>query len=404
MARQALTTHKGRTFMTILGVVIGIGAIIIVMSVGSSASQLIVGEVETFGAKNVFVNPGKPSEGLSGFSSSFLIDTLRLRDIKSLENKYNVPDAVLVNPSVSGSASVAYESDTRYSTLLGSGAQVFNVYNLSVPQGRSFTQEEVDGVAQVAVLGKNVVKDLFGPQDPIGQKVKIKDTKFKVIGVFASNNSALFGIDDMVVIPYTTAQQKILGIRYFHEVVIQARSEAAVPIMVEDIKRTLRDNHDIDDPTKDDFIVSTQEDIIKSVQSVLGAITAFLALVAAISLVVGGVGIMNIMYVSVTERTREIGLRKALGATRKDILSQFLIEAVMVTGLGGIVGVIGGLILTAAIATVASYATGIQFPFVFSWQGALLGLVVSIGVGLLFGIFPARQAAKKSPIEALRYE
>jgi putative ABC transport system permease protein len=204
--------------------------------------------------------------------------------------------------------------------------------------------------------------------------------------------------------PYTTMQQYILGIRYFHEIAVQASSAEVVPEMVMDIKRLLRENHDITDPKKDNFIISTQEDMIKIISSILNAVTVFLAFVAAIALVVGGVGVMNIMLVSVTERTREIGLRKALGATNKNILTQFLMESVFLTSLGGILGIIAGLIVTSLITLAASYFLKTNFPLFFSFQGLILGLVVSCGIGIVFGLFPARRAAQKSPIEALRYE
>ncbi len=404
---QALSRNKGRSFLTIFGIVIGVSAITIVMSIGGSATQLIVKEVQSFGSENVFVNPGKPSDGLfsfSGQSAAMLLKSLTEKDLEDLRKKANVPDAVLVNPSVSGSISVSYGPDVKTAIVMGSGAESFRIYNLSLINGRKFTSEEVNQKAGVAIIGKNIVKDLFGPQDPIGEKIKIKDKKFKVIGVFSSSNASMFGIDDMIVVPYTTMQQYILGIRHFHEIAIQASSADVVPQMVMDIKRVLRENHNIDDPKKDNFIVSTQEDIIKTVDNILSAVTVFLAFVAAISLVVGGIGVMNIMFVSVTERTKEIGLRKALGATNKNILSQFLLESVFLTSFGGIIGILGGLIVTLLITIVASYFMNTNFPYFFSVSGMLMGIAVSCGTGILFGIFPARQAARKSPMEALRSE
>jgi len=407
-ATQALSTHKGRSFLTILGIVIGVSAIMIVMSIGGSATELIVKEVQSFGPENVFINPGKPSSGLfsfSGQSAAMLLQSLTEKDVEDLKNKANVPDAVAVNASVDASMNVSYGSEMKTVMILGSGAEGFDIYNISVSSGRKFSSEEVDDKAAVALIGKNVVKDLFGPyQDPIGEKIKIKDKKVKVIGILSFAGSSMFGIDDIIIMPYTTMQQYILGIRYFHEIAVKARSADVVPEMVMDIKRTLRENHNITDPKKDNFIVSTQEDMIKIVGSILNAVTMFLVFVAAISLLVGGVGVMNIMLVSVTERTREIGLRKALGATNKNILTQFLFESSFLTSLGGILGIIGGITITSLITIVASYFLKMHFPFFFSWGGLILGIVVSCGAGILFGIVPARKAAKKSPIEALRYE
>ncbi len=326
MAIRALLANKIRSALTALGIIIGVAAIIIVMSIGNAAQALILQEVQSFGARNVFINPGR-IEGNNPMSAagSVLSQSLKQRDIDQLENPNNVPDAVLVNPSVEGSVSATYENQAVIEVLLGSGAHVFDVYNLNIAQGQAFVQTDIDSYARVAVIGKNVAKKLFGANNPIGKKIAMKDQKFTVVGVFSSLNASMFGIDDMIVVPYTAAQEYLLGgIHYFHEVVVQARTVEAVPGMVQDIASTLRADHNIDDPAKDDFTIQTQEDIMRSIDTVFMSLTVFLSLVAAISLLVGGVGVMNIMFVSVTERTREIGLRKALGATSGSILLQFL--------------------------------------------------------------------------------
>ncbi len=408
-AIQALITHKGRSVLTVLGIVIGISAIMIVMSIGDSATYLIVKEIQSFGSENVFINPGKPSDGLFSFggqSAALLLKSLTEKDVESLRNRSNVPDAAFINPAVNGSATVSFESETKTVSIIGSGAEGFDIYNISVGFGRTFTKEEVDEKAAVVVVGKNIVKEFFGSEtaNPVGERIKIKDKRFKIVGVLSTLGTSMFGIDDMAMIPYTSMQQYILGIRHFHEIAVAARNPDAVPNLVKDIKITLRENHDIEDPEDDDFIVSTQEDIIKSVNSILDAITVFLAFVAAISLMVGGIGVMNIMFVSVTERTKEIGLRKALGATNKNIRTQFLIESVFLTLLGGIIGIMAGALVTFLSVTIASYVMNMNFPFIFSYLGAFLGVVVSGGIGIIFGIFPAHQASKKSPIEALRAE
>ena len=406
-ALQSLLVHKGRSVLTILGVMIGIGAIIIVMSIGDSAQTMVTEQIQSFGSKNVYINPGSPSDGLfsgSGQSAAMLATTLTEKDVERLRRPIEVPGAALLSANVQTSASISYESETKTMGILGVGADAMTIYNISVEKGENLTQEEVDQKSAVIVLGKNVVKDLFGADDPIGKKVKIKDQKFKVIGIFSSAGAAMMGIDDLAVIPYSTAQQFLLGTRHFQEIAIQAKTLEDVPAVVSDVKRVLRDSHNITDPAKDDFIVTTQEDIIKSVDSILGAITVFLSFVAAISLIVGGIGVMNIMFVSVTERTKEIGLRKALGATNENILIQFLLEASMLTGLGGVVGIVGGSIITYLLVIIASFSTNLSFPFIFSWLGVVLGLIVSCGTGIIFGIFPAYRASKKSPMEALHYE
>lgn len=406
MSLRSLLNNKIRSALTVLGIVIGVGSIMIVMSIGNAAKTLILQEVQSFGARNVFINPGRPEGGNPmAMAGSVLNNSLRERDIKQLERKDNVPDALFVNPSVTGSVSVSYADKSVIETIIGSGAYVFEVYNMDIVQGRPFTQDDINIKARVLIIGKNVAQDLFGASNPVGEKVLIKNQKFTIIGISSSENSSLLGIDDMIIAPYSSAQKYLLGdIKHFHEVVVQASTVEAVPSMVQDIKETLRESHNITDPSKDDFMVTTQADMMRSINSVLGALTAFLAIVAAISLLVGGVGVMNIMFVSVTERTKEIGLRKALGATQKSILLQFLFEAIFLTIGGGVIGVLFGIGITAAVVFTATKLTGTIFPFVISWIGMALGIIVSMGIGLVFGIFPARQASLKSPIEALRYE
>lgn len=281
--------------------------------------------------------------------------------------------------------------------------KIFDVYP---SEGAFFSSDDVRSRASVAVIGDKVRRKLFGEEsNPLGEKFKINQQSFRVVGILSAKGQvSFFNFDDMVITPYTTAQQYLLGRKYFDRIVVSADSEAHIKTTVEDIKLTVRNNHNITDPAKDDFFVETQADLAERLKTVTTALTLFLVAVASISLFVGGVGIMNIMLVSVTERTREIGLRKALGATDRDILTQFLLEAVMLTGIGGIIGIILGSVLAFIISLAIARFAVLSWTFSFPYLGAALGLFVSVVVGLVFGLFPARKASHMSPIDALRYE
>ncbi len=399
-----LSTHKSRSLLTILGIVIGITAIILVMSLGEGARGLILGQIQSIGSKVIVVIPGREPSGPSGFLSTFT-DSLKEHDVDSLRDRRNVPGATQIMPVVFGSQTASYQSETYRPTILGVTEYFSDVYDVYPAEGRIFTPDEVRGFADVVVIGSKVQEELFGNLPALGEKIKIKGKNFRIIGIIGKTGQLSFlNFDEAAFLPYTTAQQYIFGIKYFHRIVVEAAEEDVVADTVEDVKRTLRQNHDITDPEKDDFFVQTQAEAIETVGTVLSVLTIFLAAVAAISLLVGGIGIMNIMLVSVTERTQEIGLRKALGATNKDILLQFLFEAIILTLTGGIIGIILGGSLSYLLALALSKFYGLSWTFVLPLSAIFLGLGVSSAIGLVFGIYPARQAAKKDPIEALRYE
>jgi putative ABC transport system permease protein len=316
-----------------------------------------------------------------------------------------VPNAVNVMPIIFGSENAVYGSEIYKLSLYGSGQSMEDLFDLTPEQGFFFTDDEVKAKMAVVVLGSKVKDELFGQSEAVGEKVRIKNTTFKVVGVLPEKGQSSFiNFDESAVIPYTTMQQYVVGTKYFNRVVVEADSENAIDIVALDIKKTLRDLHNITDPDKDDFYVSTPAEVAESLGTVFNTLTIFLAAIAAISLVVGGIGIMNIMLVSVTERTKEIGLRKAIGATNGNILSQFLLEAVILTGLGGIIGIILGSGLSFIASIFITKFAGLDWQFTFPVGAAILGLVVSSFVGLVFGLYPARQASRKSPMEALRYE
>lgn len=401
---SGLKTNKSRSFLTILGIVIGITAIILVMALGQGAQQLILGQLQGMGSKTIVVVPGKQPSGPSDIGQIFS-DSLKQRDLDLLKRKDNVPTLGEIMPVVFGGDTASYQSETYRPTIFGATPLISTIFNIYPEQGGFFTDDDVKGRADVVVIGSEVRKELFGESDTLGQKIRIKGVNFTVIGILPSKGQvSFFDFDKMVIVPYTTAQEYIFGIKYFHRFIVQADSDASVERTVADITNTLRNSHNITDTTKDDFFVETQKDIAASLGVITTVITMLLASVAAISLVVGGIGIMNIMLVSVTERTKEIGLRKALGATQRDILMQFLLEAVLLTAIGGIVGIALGAGLSFIISSVLTKVLAVNWAFAFPVNGALLGLGVSATIGLIFGIYPARLAARKSPIEALRYE
>lgn len=401
---KGLKVNKSRSTLTILGIVIGVAAIIVIMSLGQGAQNLILSQLQSIGSNVIAVVPGREPSGPTDIIATFT-DSLKERDLESLSNKSNVPHAVSIMPVVFGSQTAAYGNETYSPTILGVTENFANLYDIYPGEGRIFTQDEVKSYADVVVIGYEIKQELFGASDAVGQKIKIKGRNFRVVGVIGKAGQVSFiNFDKVAFVPYTTAQRYIFGIKYFHRLAIEVDKEENIAATVAAIEMTLRNNHNITDPEKDDFFIETQASAMATVSTITGALTLFLASVAAVSLIVGGIGIMNIMLVSVTERTKEIGLRKALGARYKDILGQFLLEAVLLTAIGGIIGILSGATLSFIASLVLGRYLGINWAFAFPVQGAFLGLGVSAAVGLVFGIYPARQAAKKSPMEALRYE
>jgi len=405
-AINGLKTHKSRSALTILGIVIGITSIIMVMSLGEGAQNLILDQIQgQVGSKVIEIKPGREPTGPSDFMSMFS-DSLKPKDLEALKKKSNVPNMKDIMPLVFSSESASYESETYQITLYGTGEPATRMYNLVPEEGRFLNEDDVKSYSDVAIIGAKVKEKLLGSNTDqvLGQKIKIKGRNFKIIGVLPSKGQGIISFDEAVIVPYTTAQQYILGTKHYQHIIVEADTEKNVERTVQDIKITLRNSHNITDPEKDDFSVSSQADALKMVGSVMSVLTLFLMAVAAISLVVGGIGIMNIMLVSVTERTKEIGLRKALGATDGDILTQFLLEAVILTGLGGIIGIILGSSLSFITSVLITKYGGLDWRFTFPLGAAILGLGVSSFIGLVFGLYPAREAARKSPMEALRYE
>ncbi len=400
-----LTTNRSRSVLTILGIVIGITAIILIMSLGKGAQGLILAQIQGLGSRTMAIIPGRQINGPADVAASFFNKTLKKEDLDALQKKINVPTLSHITP-VMTTSDTGYYGDAAYNlTLYGFSPDIQSIMDVTVDKGTFFSDEDVRGYADVAVIGTKVKEKLFGAASPIGKRIKIKNHTFVVIGTIAPKGQTAFvNFDEGVVIPYSTMQQYILGIKYFNRIIAEADKPENIDRTVSDITATLRSDHNITDPTKDDFTIQTQVQLANQVRIITDAFTYFLLAVAAISLVVGGVGIMNIMLVSVTERTREIGLRKAIGARDRDIMIQFLLESVLLTGVGGIIGILIGSFISFIIALLIGHFTTLAWSFSFPYGAAVLGLAVSAAIGLVFGIYPARQASKKSPIEALRYE
>lgn len=402
----ALRTNMGRSLLTILGIVIGIVAIVLVIAMGQAAQNLILSEVQSIGGNTIILRPGRQPEGPADVADTILADSIREREVEALKRPENVPNLASVEPAVLVSGAVTYQDEVFRPIALGWTADgLTDIFELFPEEGTFFTDDDIRQRSKVIVLGHRAKTELFGESDALGEFVKLREQNFRVVGVLPkAGQVAVFNVDDLVLLPYSTAQKDLLGISHFHELILQAEDGADIDQVAEDVRVTLRDLHGITDPSKDDFFVLTQENIADQIETVTQVLTIFLVSIASIALVVGGVGIMNIMLVSVTERTREVGLRKAVGATRKDILQQFLLEAVLLTGVGGLIGTTLALLLSFLVAFIARQQFNIAWPFTLPIGGIVLGVGVSTLIGLIFGLYPARKAAKKSPIEALRYE
>ena len=405
----ATAANKLRAALTILGILVGVAAVIGMVSVGEGASASINNTLQGLGTNLVLVSPGGTTTGLVRGAGGGAT-TLTLDDVSALQVQGTVPDAAAIDPELSGRAQVIVGGQNTNSTITGTTPEWLTVRNWTVAQGSFFTSEDVSSASPVAVIGATTATDLFNGGDPVGQYINLNFTsgrnapvrtvRLQVVGVLASKGTAggFFNQDDQVVVPITTASQRIFGRTNVNTIAISAVSQDAMTNVQLEATQVLLGTHHIADPTQADFTVQTQQDLLSAATSAASTFTVLLAAIGSISLLVGGIGIMNIMLVSVTERTREIGLRKALGARGRDILGQFLTEAVFLTTMGGLAGAVVGILVSVAIAhltTVQATVTPISL---------LLAVGVSAAVGLVFGLYPARRAARLQPIVALRTE
>jgi putative ABC transport system permease protein len=404
-ASQALLLNKLRSFLTMLGIVIGVAAVIIIISVGAGAQSLILAQVKSLGTNLIGVLPGKSEEtGPPASVMGIVITTLTYDDAMALADKNNTPYITSVVAYAKGVATVNWRDHSVDTNISGTTNGYLETENGEVEVGRFFNKDEEKSLVKIAVLGSQVKKDLFGESDAVGQKIKIKKEAFEVIGVMKKRGTVAFqNYDDQIFVPISTAQKLLLGVDHINLIRAKIDHEEHIDQAIADVKRVLRERHDITNPADDDFSVRSAAQALDVITQITNALKYFLAAIAALSLVVGGIGIMNIMLIAVTERTREIGLRKAIGATNKNILSQFLAEAISITLIGGILGMVLGVLISLFIST-GAHLLSYEWDFIISPASIVLALSISFLVGLVFGTYPARRASHLDPIEALRYE
>jgi len=394
---RALRRNKLRSFLTILGIVIGVCAVITLVNVGNGAQISIENAISSLGTNLLIIFPGSVTKaGMRvGYGSA---STLTVDDAQAIQDECSAIH--MVSPVVSEAAQVVFQNQNWRTTVLGVNPDYQRIKNWSLKNGEFFTYQDVKAATKVCILGSTVFLQLFGGQDPVGQVIRVKRIPFKVIGVLTSKGQTTFGQDqdDVIIIPYTTAQKRLSGINYVNMLMASAVSMDLMEEAGDQIRNLLRQRHSIKKEEDDDFTVRNLADLTSVFSIITRSLTILLGSIASISLIVGGIGIMNIMLVSVTERTKEIGIRMAVGATHKDILFQFLLEAVFLSLLGGCIGIVIAIALTSAIA----YFSGWSVPV--SIFAMLVAFLFSAGVGVFFGLYPARKASLMNPIEALRYE
>ncbi len=400
-----LMAAKGRSFLTMLGIIIGVASVIIVMALGAGAQALILDEVQSIGSNLIGILPGASDEkGPPASVFGVVITTLKYSDLQALLEKKNVPNAAAGSGYVTGSATATFENNSYSVSFQGVSSSLPEVEKISLESGRFFSPEEETNLSRVAVLGAKRARELFSDSNPVGQPIALKNLKFTVVGVMKEKGSSAFSNpDDTIFVPLFTGQKLLLGIDYLNFIRIKADSEDNLDRAVADIKATLRERHGIKDPKDDDFSVRNTKQALSILTNITDVLRYFLVSIAAISLAVGGVGIMNIMLIAVNQRIREIGLRKAVGAKNSHIIWQFLIESTAITALGGIAGIIIGIIIS-YLAAVIIRSLGNEWQFIVTPQSILLATSVTVAIGLLFGMYPARKASRVSPMEALRYE
>jgi putative ABC transport system permease protein len=398
-ALESLSSNKLRSGLTVLGIIIGVGAVIAMLAIGSGAESTITGSISSIGTNLLFVLRGGSEEVQNP-------EPLTLDDAQAIDDAFAAPSVVGVAPMLQGTVEVSYTGEGKFTTLQGVTPDYHSVRNVGLSEGEFISEVHMLGRSAVAVVGPDVAEDLFGrSQGIIGETIRIEGQPFRIIGVKeAKGGSGFNNPDDQVLIPMTTAQARLLrrSRNQVDMIIVQAISADAVTSASEEVAAVLRTRHRTA-IGEDDFTIFTQQDFIDTASTITNVLTIFLGGIAGISLLVGGIGIMNIMLVSVTERTREIGLRKAVGARKRDILIQFLTESALLSLIGGVIGILLGWGLSELVGTIAS-ASDVELNPSIGLNAVLLATLFSTAVGLFFGLYPAKRAAELEPVEALRYE
>ena len=391
VALKSLLANKLRTFLAMLGIVIGVGAVISMLAMGAGAQQQVMKRISAMGTNLLVIHPGQ--QGMRGVMSG-TSQRLRIKDAKAIIEE--VAGVYQVAPIVRANSQLKYFNRNTRSNVIGSSTTFFPVLNFEIEEGRPFTEGEVKRMAKVAVIGPTTIANLFDQQSPVGETIKIKGINFLVIGTTKAKGSVgRRDPDDQVVIPYSTAMKQLHGVDYLNEIDIQAMDNVDLQKVRQDTMAVLRKKHRLMADSADDFHIHNQAEMVETASEVSRTFAILLGSIAGISLLVGGIGIMNIMLVTVTERTREIGIRKAIGAKNRDILLQFLVEAIILSGLGGIIGVVLGI---GAAQLIGEWS---QFVTVIKISSIALALSFAGAVGIFFGYYPASRAAQLDPIEAL---